>query len=191
PIISAVGHQTDYTLMDFVADKRAPTPSAAAELVVPDRNELIGELLGYQDMLKQNLQNILNQNKLELNNLIESHALQRPFERVREGQQQIDELTARNMDAFKKLMKIKHLEYEKINGKIISLDPASVLKRGYSIAVSHTRSGEVINSVTNLKSRGDIDIIMVDGELNCKIESQKTLDDPIKYLLSLKKKKRE
>jgi exodeoxyribonuclease VII large subunit len=190
PVVSAVGHQTDFTLSDFVSDVRAPTPSAAAEIVVPDRFELLDELNAIRDHLKNMIINKLNQYRIDLNNQVESFALQRPFERVYEAQQQLDELEGRNLSALRNAMKIKKLEYQEIFGKLGSLDPASVLKRGYSITVSHTHPGEVIGSVEALKKNLDVEVIMKDGQLICKIESLQKLSDPVKKLLMKSKSKK-
>jgi exodeoxyribonuclease VII large subunit len=189
PVISAVGHQTDITLVDFAADRVAPTPSAAAEIVVPDGIELIDNLDYIKEKLRVNIANTLNRFKLGLNNQIESYAFQRPLERVREGQQNIDDLMARNASALRKSMRIKLLEFQGINGRLLTLDPGSVLNRGYSITFSGTKPGKIINSISSVKSKDEVEVILKDGKLICKIEDLYEVSDPLKYLLSIKRKK--
>jgi exodeoxyribonuclease VII large subunit len=190
PIISAVGHQRDYTLSDFAADVRAPTPSAAAEIVVPDMQELAAEIEGMQSLLKQNILNLLTQYKLEYSRLRESFAFQRPYDRIRELQQQIDELTGRMGSAVKNIMTIKKLEAEGLTGKLDSLDPTAVLSRGYSITTTGDRGGRIVSSISGLKPGSKINILVHDGEIVSRIEDTETVFEPITHLLSRVKKKR-
>jgi len=190
PIISAVGHQTDYTLSDFVADIRAPTPSAAAEIVVPDRLELMSEITGTQNYLKQIMFNILTQYKLEYNNLIESFAFQRPFERVREYQQHIDELQSRMKTGLTNIIRIKKLEASALGGKLASLDPTAVLSRGYSIALKGSGSCDIISSIEGLEGNTGLNIIVSDGDISAEIKDLKRIDKPITHLLSRLRKDR-
>ena len=93
PVISAVGHEVDFTIADFVADCRAPTPSAAAEILSPDQNEITGTVSGYQSALTRSLHNTLVQHHRHLNHL--KNRLRHPGERLREQSQRLDDLDIR------------------------------------------------------------------------------------------------
>jgi exodeoxyribonuclease VII large subunit len=190
PVISAVGHQRDFPLSDFVADVRAETPSVAAVIAVPDRTELLTGIQGLQEQLLHEIMGRLQQNRHEFDQLVGSHALRRPFERVHEEQQNLDEIKLRLGSGMKSLMKIKKLEYKRGADMLESLDPSSVLNRGYSVALSTEVPGKIIDSISELETNENIDVILSDGEISCNIDSINMLSDPFKHILELRKKKK-
>lgn len=190
PIVSAVGHQTDFTLSDFAADIRAPTPSAAAEIVVPESAEIFSEIESLEEALKKGIINILNRKILEYKTLTESYAFQRPYDNIYQYQQKLDELIDHMVLALKNSMRINKLGFQKVSGKLETLNPGSVLKRGYSVALTAGKEGKVISSIVDLESENNIDVITADGEIKCNIESMHRLDEPIRRLTKRIKKRR-
>lgn len=133
PIISAVGHEVDFSISDFVADVRAPTPSAAAELAVPDRQELLDKI---RQLLKSSYTTIyrnieLNQEKLQ--NILNSYNFRRTPDIIRQYQQRLDELTRFIENNQKHRMELFRKKLDSLTQNLNALAPTSVLKRGYSI----------------------------------------------------------
>ncbi len=133
PIVSAIGHEIDFSISDFVADVRAPTPSAAAEIVVKNREELIQNIYTWTDRLLRNLENRIIRYREKIDAFQRSYGFRWPQDRIRENKLHIDDLT-KNMETilFHRLEN-KHAEVERFLGKLQSLNPANVLNRGYSI----------------------------------------------------------
>ncbi len=163
PIISAVGHETDFTICDFVADMRAPTPSAAAEIAVPDRRELMLRLDSYDERLRLALLRRLNRAKERLDYLS-----------AMAGKFRISNLISQRRDELSRLGEKAHLLMKAyidkakdrlaINaGKVDALSPLSILFRGYSIA---ERGGRVVKSVDDVKIDDKIDLILPDGRIS-------------------------
>lgn len=147
PIISAVGHETDRTITDFVADKYAPTPSAAAELVVPNKEDILSEIQIYKRQIFQNLVTYINQHK-----------------------QFIDEQSIfLNKNTFNKLILCKKdLKY--LKGKLNTLNPKAVLKRGYGIVM---KNNKIIKTIGELTLKDLINIIIRDGTIESEIKKLK------------------
>ncbi len=170
PVISAVGHETDFTICDFVADLRAPTPSAAAELAVPDRYEIQLKLNNYISLMKTSLENRLNFEKTKYYALSNSLFLKKPIQSIIEKrQQQTDILTDKLLYVFKE--KINRY-ISKLATNIASLDalsPLKVLSRGYSVAEI---DGRVISSVNSVNIGDDFTLKLSDGNLKCIVNSK-------------------
>jgi exodeoxyribonuclease VII large subunit len=149
PVISGVGHDTDFTIADFVADRRAPTPSAAAELAVPHRDELEARLQSYIATM--------------------AAALSNGIERSR---QRLDDLSATISTQVKNDIS---MNIEKLRGqesKLSSLSPLATLERGYALVQSH-ESGEVISTISQVE-RGDmIEVKVSDGQFNSRVTGSK------------------
>src|ERR1043166_6306108 len=132
PIISAVGHEIDFTIADFVADHRAPTPTAGAEMVVPQRAELLKRLSTIEEALFRAIENKLQSTKDDLNGLVKR--LTDPGRKLRENQQRLDELS---VDLLRRLQDRLRQFKERLAtnaGRLDALSPLAVLERGYSIA---------------------------------------------------------
>src|SRR3989344_7925082 len=139
PIISAIGHETDVTIADFVADRRAETPSVAAEIAVPDINEIKNNL---KNILKRNLKtmrSILEKDKIPLKQIISRPLFRRPSENIDCLSIMMDDLSSSLHKNFKKYGEVKKNDLEIINTKLDALNPKSVLKRGYSIVVKDNK----------------------------------------------------
>ena len=150
PIISAVGHEIDWTIADFIADKRAPTPSAAAELVIPKKEDLLARLEELTDRLDSAIVDKIALLKDELKTLSESYILKQPINIIEQYQQRVDDL-ARNVEIrLGHIIDIKKAAFDTTDGKLEMLSPFKVLSRGYSIT-THLKSGKVLKDVVVLK----------------------------------------
>lgn len=164
PVISAVGHETDFTICDFVADLRAPTPSAAAELAVPDSSELILHLKSLIINLTNNYLKIIDDKKYKLNELISQRSMKYPLELVDIKRQDVDNYTKRLIDAYNTKLKASISEYKNIISKLDALSPLKVLARGYAIA---QKQNKIIKSVKEAEKGDKINIRLSDGNMKC------------------------
>lgn len=166
PIISAVGHETDFTISDFVADLRAPTPSAAAELANPDIFELKQKINSLKERARINLKKKIEYLKLKLNKLEKSRVFLEPKLNIQNNYILVDKYT-KNLE---NLIRLKQKEAEKIfTEKITKLDALSPLKtltRGYSIV---EKENQLVKSIKELKKDDEIDLIFTDGKQKAKI----------------------
>ncbi|NUQ80719.1 MAG: exodeoxyribonuclease VII large subunit [Bacteroidetes bacterium] len=136
PVISAVGHEIDFTIADFVADVRAATPSMAGELVVKERRELIEIILGYQSYLNDEIRSLVNNRKIRLDALRKSHALNRPADVIQQKLQRVDDLVGRMNLAAKGLIAARKQEITLKRQTLTAYNPRGVLDRGYAIISS-------------------------------------------------------
>ncbi len=158
PIISAVGHETDFTIADFVADLRAPTPSAAAEIAVPSIAELAAAIESDKSRLMQAQISRLRNLQLKINSL----KLKTPQEIINDNSQRLDNLTHRMENSFKlTLMQKKKLLGEQ-SGKLNALSPLNTLSRGYAIPVKE--DGTVIRSIGDTKKGDEFILKLKDGD---------------------------
>ena len=166
PVISAVGHETDFSISDFVADLRAPTPSAAAELAVPDIYEVKQKLNMYQNSLKQALTRKLEIMKLRYEKCMSSFVFKEPTRRINENYIKIDGY----IKELEKLIKAKNEQekkkYVELLAKLDTLSPLKTLLRGYSIV---EKEGKIIKSVKELKTDDEINLRLNDGSKTAKI----------------------
>ncbi len=154
PVISAVGHEVDYTIADFAADLRAPTPSAAAELVIARKDELLEKIEGLVKDLKVSLGGAVSFYDNRLSDLSGSPVFRYPFENIDRYGQELDDLGKSRDSNFAHGLQIRSERLNSLIGRLEALSPLSILKRGYSITVN-AGSKEVLRSVKGIK-RGDI-----------------------------------
>ena len=169
PVISAVGHETDFTICDFVADLRAPTPSAAAELAVPDGNQLRIRLIQLYRLLKQNMRHTVDQQEKRLSLLCAKRCLATPLYYVEEQGMRLDYLTRRFVSAQQQYLHSGAQRLTAAAAKLDALSPLRVLSRGYAIA--STESG-VIKSVRDIPPGGTFTLRVSDGELPCAVRQE-------------------
>ena len=170
PVISAVGHETDFTICDFVADLRAPTPSAAAELAVPDQNEILDKINSYVHVLKKQLQNKLELKKSKFNILRNSPFLQKPIAEIIENRNQtVDNTIDRLTNVFKDNVNDLKSRFSKDVTMLDALSPLKVLSRGFLVA---QRQDNILKSVNDIDVGDDFNLKFVDGVLNCKVNSK-------------------
>jgi exodeoxyribonuclease VII large subunit len=175
PVLSAVGHETDFTIADFVADKRAPTPSAAAELTVPDITDVMAQVANFQETLILLVQRMIQQYRLRLDSIMESPAFKRPFDRIAQYKQHLDDIITQFKIHITSAVKLHRKNLEGLVGKLESLSPRAVLERGYSIAIKLPEE-KLIRSVQEVGKGSNIQLIMKDGELTAKVDSIKKTD---------------
>ena len=162
PIISAVGHEIDWTISDFVADKRAPTPSAAAVLVIPKKEDLVARLDELTDRLDSLIFEKITFLEDELKTLSESYILKQPINLIVQYQQRVDDLT-RNLEIRAgHIFDLKKAEFYNVCGKLEMLSPFKVLSRGYSIT-THLATGEVLKDRDKLKEGDNVRTRLEEG----------------------------
>ena len=166
PIISAVGHETDFTIADFVADLRAPTPSAAAELAVPDVFELKQKIGNYQNRYRLALKKKIELMKLRYEKCMKSRIFTDPKRNIQDKYIIIDNYIKRLESKMKTIHTDRKTKFVEIVSKLDTLSPLKTLTRGYSIT---EKDNEIIKSVKQLKENDKIKIRFQDGEKNAQI----------------------
>jgi exodeoxyribonuclease VII large subunit len=170
PVIAAVGHATDETIADFVADLRAPTPSAAAELAVPDYRETLAEARTHLRRGARALAHRLEALTLRLKVIERSHALKSPLEHLRQMAQRADEIMTRMHLALRQNVRATHQRVERLAGTLEALRPTAVLGRGYALAFD--RHGGLVTSVEGVGVGDALRVLLGDGELHCRVEGR-------------------
>ena len=166
PVISAVGHETDYTICDFVADLRAPTPSAAAELAVPDKLELKSELISYKQHILNLTKNKLDRERSKLLTIEKSGALRDPVTKLNENRRELLYLSERITNLTVSAVDSSKMKYAALAGKLNALSPLGVISRGYALA---EHDGKVVTMVKDVEVNDDISVRLSDGMLKAKI----------------------
>jgi len=166
PIISAVGHEIDYTICDFVADLRAPTPSAAAELVVPDQQEILTNINFLLNKSARAASNKIKQLETDLHRLEKSYALRRVNDTIRQNQQYIDGIWSTIHHATRHSVEMKGLHFQNVLDKCNSMHPAQTLKRGFCIV---RKNGKIVKSTEKLEIDDTIETQFADGAVNSRI----------------------
>ena len=167
PVISAVGHETDFTICDFVADLRAPTPSAAAELAVPDTRELENQLEAYKIRLKGGLEAKYNYLKLRLDGCRNSAVLKNPQNFIIDRRTEyLDRVTERLLFESKNTLQQAENRLNAVVGRLEALSPLKVLSRGFAAVTD--KSGAV-SSAKQLKKGDEIKLKFADGSAVCEI----------------------
>ena len=164
PIISAVGHETDFTIADFVADLRAPTPSAAAEIAVPSILELKNRVMTDQSRIQRNILGRIEGSRLLLNRF----KMRTPKDKIDEYNLRIDSLV-RSMENSAKMKTLGlRRQFAEATAKLDALSPLQTLSRGYSIPTKD--DGTVIRSAKEMKSGDEFTLRMKDGQTECVVK---------------------
>jgi exodeoxyribonuclease VII large subunit len=175
PVISAVGHETDFTIADFIADLRAPTPSAAAELAVPDEGALKRSLDRLQQRLTLSMQRKIRSERANLQKLTTSRALSRPRYPLDQRRQDLDQLTERLIRMFKQDLRLARERFCQMTGKLQALSPLATLRRGYAIA--QTIEGKLIKDASQVESGDSITVRLAAGALFCEVKDKESTID--------------
>lgn len=170
PIISAVGHEVDFSLSDFAADLRAPTPSAAVEMTVPEAVEIKLALEGFCQRLSDILLSKFKQSKTELNGYSEKLLMNRPLQLLQQRWQRLDELEGRLIVTVQQCMRSYMLRLEAFVKTLKAMDPKAILLRGFSI-VYHLPKKVIVKSVTDVKQGELLSIEVSDGIFSASVES--------------------
>ena len=166
PIISAVGHETDFTISDFVADLRAPTPSAAAELAVPNLADIKEKINIYEIRYKQALRKKVEIMRLRYEKCMSCKVFQDPLTNINEKYLLVDNLIKKLQNCIENKIKIEKQQAIKIISKIDALSPLKTLARGYVIS---SKDEKILKSVKNLNENDKIDIRFIDGIVKVQI----------------------
>ncbi len=166
PIISAVGHETDFSISDFVADLRAPTPSAAAELAVPDIYEVKQKINMYQNRLRLTLIKKVEVMKLRYEKCMASRVFKDPLRNVNDNYLKIDSYIKRMENTIITKHKDEKTKYIELVSKLDALSPLKTLTRGYSII---EKNNKIVKSIKELNTGEEINIRFVDGKKEAKI----------------------
>ncbi len=167
PIVSAVGHETDFTICDFVADLRAPTPSAAAEIICPDIEAEIAHCENLKNMLSRLESDKIDEEMQYIADLTETSVLASPENFLKEHCDYLGELSLRFCRAFDSTLCDKENKFAMLLGKLNALSPLAVMQRGY--AVAKESGGKIIKSVSQISANDDVKIEFADGNAVCKV----------------------
>lgn len=167
PIISAVGHETDFSISDFVADLRAPTPSAAAELAVPNISDVIYTISNYENRYKTDLKKKVQIMKLRYEKCMTRNVFKNPTQKINEKEMLLDMKVKNISSAMNNIINKKNIILVKNITKIDSLSPLKTLSRGYSIA---EKDGKILKSVTQVNKEDRIELKVTDGIIKTKVE---------------------
>jgi exodeoxyribonuclease VII large subunit len=171
PVISAVGHETDFTIADFVADKRAATPSEAAEYVVPDKREIERNLQSLELQMRQNVFKAVEYLRKRLESLEKSILFRKPTERINQYRQTVDELKRSMVAELTHLVTLQRKTVQALTGKLDALSPLAILDRGYSIC-SKLPEGAIVRSVTAISVGDALKVLFKDGEVISEVKEQ-------------------
>lgn len=160
PIISAVGHETDFTICDFVADLRAPTPSAAAELAVPDIAEIKGQLAVFYKRLLRGLEHKYSTACLRFTKLNQSVYMLKPTQIVTEREVRLDKLSNRLFSNFKSRVNDSELRYKTLVAKLEAVSPLKTLSRGYAVL---SKDNARVKTKSDLAVGDSVEIMLSDG----------------------------
>lgn len=166
PIISGVGHETDFTICDFVADVRASTPSAAAELAVPDRQELMSYYFKQKQYISAMLDRKIKTAQLRLENQQRRMSASSPKLKAEQLEKQLSAKSEKLTRFMNIYISDKENKLIAAKGKLDGLNPLNVLNRGYAIA---EKDEKIITSSKQLKDGDDFTVILSDGKINAKV----------------------
>jgi len=168
PVVSAVGHEIDITIADFVSDMRAPTPSAAAEMVVPDKAELDGLIKDRRQRIAGLFAHQLAQAQTRLDAVLGSYGLKRPVDLVNQKSQFLDEMSRRTQLALENQLGKMRLELKSAADRLATLSPQSALARGYSIVRRQTDK-KVVREYKDVKAGESVDLIFSKGKAEAEV----------------------
>ncbi|SKC72251.1 exodeoxyribonuclease VII large subunit [Maledivibacter halophilus] len=173
PIISAVGHETDFTISDFVSDMRAPTPSAAGELAVPSINEVNNTIDYLYNNLKRNILNKFSSARDVLENYSSDRIKHYLSFKIRDGQQTLDHLYTNIRSNIDKKLTLSRDNLISVGSNLNNLSPLATIKRGYGIVLDE-ENNKIVSSTDNVKTGDIVNVLLKDGTIKC------TVDDKMK-----------
>jgi len=175
PIISAIGHETDFTICDLVADKRASTPSVAAEIAVPEKENIINLINNYEKNLENSVNNIFNKYNQKINlldNLINTYSPSNKIKNYINSINYFQELLIKNISFY---LAKKEFLIENLNKRLEKYSRNNILDQGYSIIFDNTNKKHIKNIYDFNNNINKIDIIMKDGKIECEINNIKQI----------------
>lgn len=175
PVVSAVGHETDFTLADFAADRRAATPSQAAELIVPDVRELNRYIRTLAAALESKMKNRLKTQQQKVEHLQNSRVLRLPHDILAARQQAVDAKMDRLIQAFRATVADKQQSFRVAAGKLAVLNPLAVLQRGFSIV--RRPDGTLIRRIADCETGEVVEIILRDGKFAAQVMQKEEISE--------------
>lgn len=169
PVIAGVGHEVDFTIADFVADVRAPTPSVAAELAVPEARELHGSLETWRRRLAQAMTRSLAQQWTSLQRCREDLSRFSPRARIYNYRQRIDDLSKTSLSQLRHQLEVQREKLQGLLSALQSLSPLRTLERGYAI-VRHRGTGQVVKRVAQVEAGHGLNVRVSDGEFAATVD---------------------
>jgi exodeoxyribonuclease VII large subunit len=174
PIIAAVGHETDFTIADFVADLRAPTPSAAAELAVPDEGLLIRNVATWRQRLSDAMRRKIRNGRQTWQKIASSRVLVKPREALDRRRQDLDHSAEKLTRHVKHDLQLERERFAKLIGKLNTLSPLATLRRGYAIAQSP--DGVLIKQAGQVEIGAWLKLRLASGSLGCEVKQKENED---------------
>ncbi|MCB0306318.1 MAG: exodeoxyribonuclease VII large subunit, partial [Calditrichaeota bacterium] len=169
PIISAVGHEVDYSIADFVADHRAPTPSAAAEIAVRDRREVSGELNYYQEKLATVFRKQIDNQRTRLQRIQEGYGFRRPLDMIYQSNQRLDELQRSIGASLNYYLQLQRSRLEKLEQQLRAINPEAILQRGFSICY---KDGKIVKDIAQLEENDPVRIQLAQGWFAAEVQQK-------------------
>lgn len=161
PVISGIGHETDFTIADFASDLRAPTPTAAAELATPNLEDLLNDLATLTHRAQRGFMNAVSEQQYLLDRMAARLVARSPLQRIRSSQQRLDELDHRLITALKHLLKAHNAQLSGLLLRLESSSPRSILARGYAIVT--LANGRTVTQVNQVSTGNQLKIQVSDG----------------------------
>jgi exodeoxyribonuclease VII large subunit len=171
PVISAVGHEVDFTIIDFASDVRAATPTQAAQIAAPSADELMGEVATLLLEIRGDTEIKIETYRTGVGNLLSRPVYRRPLDRVNNLRQNIDALSARSGRAAWNHLKFLKQHLQSSIGRLESLDPTVILSRGYSLAFNRD-SGKLISKTGHVMEGTLVDLRVSDGYIKMRVEEE-------------------
>ncbi len=175
PVVSAVGHETDFTICDFVADKRAATPSAAAELVVPYIMELASQIYGLREQFESEMTELVARRQ---DSVASYGAMLRPrvlLDLVDFNRQLLDEVYTGFCSSQKYYLDMSRQKMEKLGGMLNAVNPLAILDRGYSVALKLPEKS-IVDEIATVEVGDDISLMVKDGDIECEVKGKKEVE---------------
>jgi len=169
PVISAVGHEVDYSIADFVADLRAPTPSAAAEIVVRSKSEVKGELNYFREKFAVVLSKKISDHRNRLESIRTGYAFRKPQDMIYQKMQRLDELQRNISFTISQYLKLIRSKTEHFQKQLHAMNPTAILNRGYSICY---KDGEVVKDAAQLQIKDMMDIKLAKGRVGAEVKNK-------------------
>ena len=163
PLISAVGHETDFTLADFAADMRAATPSQAAELAVPDRSEIRRQVENLTGQLTRQMRREIAARRTRLENILQNRVLREPQSLLAERRQRLDFLLEGLQKGTKQNLQSRQHRLGLVMNRLAAINPAAVLGRGYGLL---TRQDKLVTSVKSVAVNDELKVTLRDGSIS-------------------------
>jgi exodeoxyribonuclease VII large subunit len=167
PVITGVGHETDFTLADFAADLRAPTPTGAAVLATPDKADLRASLVSLASRLDAEFEAVVEDRQARLDEIERRLLRASPFWQIQNGRQRLDDLSTRSQLALAHRLQLQSAHVAGLHSRLLALNPLAVLERGFAI-VSRP-DGSLVRSISQVKAGDGLQVQVTDGKFGAEV----------------------